>query len=118
MTDPAPAIHAELAFADQVLADLREALPLDARARDPLVIAAVGDLQVRLAAARALQRPHRSEDAPIRQIQARLAADHARQLAAELKREWLTDAPAPRQPGPSVRDLRRLLGEHHLTITD
>ena len=77
MTDLASAIHAELAFADQVLADLREALPRDARARDPLVIAAVGDLQVRLAA-----------------------------------------APAPRQPGPSVRDRRRLLGEHHLTITD
>ncbi|MBB2895692.1 hypothetical protein [Pseudomonas sp. AS2.8] len=118
MTDLAPAIHAELAFAEQVLAHLREALPQDVRARDPLVIAAVGDLQVRLAAARALQRPHRSEDAPVRQLQLRLATDHARQLAAELQREWLTDAPAPRQPGPSVRDLRRLLGEHHLTITD
>ncbi len=118
MTDLTPATHAELAFAEGVLAHLREALPQDARARDPLAIAAVGDLQVRLAAARALARASAADDGPLPQIQARLAADHARQLAAELQREWLTEAPAPRQPGPTVRDLRRLLGEHHLTITD
>ncbi|KUM43625.1 hypothetical protein [Pseudomonas sp. EpS/L25] len=118
MTDLSSATHAELTFAEGILAQLRAQLPQDSRARDPLVIAAVGDLQVRLAAARALTRDSTADHEPLRQIQARLAADHARQLADELQREWLAGAPAPRQAGPTARDLRRLLGEHHLTTLD
>lgn len=119
MTDIAFATQEELTFAEQVFQQLRQTLPAAARARDPLVIAAVGDLQVRLAAARALQRASAGEDGPVRQIQARLAADSARQLAADLQREWLADsAVQQRASGPAPRDLKRLLGEHHLTITD
>ncbi|MDR6236912.1 hypothetical protein [Pseudomonas oryzihabitans] len=118
MTDLAFATQAELTFAEQVFEQLRQALPKSSRARDPLVIAAVGELQVRLAAARALQRASAADDGPVRQIQARLAADSARQLAAELQREWLGGAPSQRPLGAAPRDLKRLLGEHHLTITD
>ncbi|GAC1037718.1 hypothetical protein thsps117_24750 [Pseudomonas sp. No.117] len=118
MTDLALATQAELTFAEQVFEQLRQALPKASRARDPLVIAAVGDLQVRLAAARALQRASAADDGPVRQIQARLAADSARQLAADLQREWLSDTVVQRSSGPAPRDLKRLLGEHHLTITD
>jgi len=118
MTDLALATHTELTFAERILAALRQELPRHPQARDPLVVAAVGDLQVRLAAARALQRASATEDGPVRQIQARLAADSARQLADELQREWLDGTPAPRSPGPAPRALKRLLGEHHLTITD
>lgn len=118
MTDLALATREELAFAEQILQQLRHELPKDSRAQDPLVIAAVGDLQVRLAAARALQRASAAEDGPVRQIQARLAADSARQLAADLQREWLAETAVHRSSGPAPRDLKRLLGEHHLTITD
>ncbi|MDT3718197.1 hypothetical protein [Pseudomonas oryzihabitans] len=118
MTDLALATREELAFAEQILQQLRDELPKDARAQDPLVIAAVGDLQVRLAAARALQRTSPAEDEPVRQIQVRLAADSARQLAADLQREWLAATVVHRSAGPAPRDLKRLLGEHHLTITD
>lgn len=118
MTDLAPVTHEELTFAEHLLQQLRHELPKDSRAQDPLVIAAVGDLQVRLAAARALQRASAAEDGPVRQIQARLAADSARQLAADLQREWLAETVAHRSAGPASRDLKRLLGEHHLTISD
>ena len=62
MTDLALVTHEELTFAEHLLQQLRHELPKDSRAQDPLVIAAVGDLQVRLAAARAEERqpPKRS----------------------------------------------------------
>lgn len=75
---------------------------------DPLVIAAVGDLHVRLDAAQALQQE--AADG----LAARLAAAHALAQARELHVELTGQSLPISAPGERPSHLRRVLGEQYL----
>ncbi|WP_437880475.1 hypothetical protein [Pseudomonas sp. LRF_L74] len=106
---------ADLVFARNTQSSLVEYLKSEARHDDPLVIAAIGDLQVRIDAADALlQRVARAPGAP---VEARLASAEAARLASELHTE-LTGRQAARplveeQEAPLFSQ-RRALGDHYL----
>ena len=107
--------RADLQFAENALRALVEHLQAGPLKDDSLAIAAVGDLEVRVAAAQALL--EWAERSPAAAIEARLAAAEAAQRGSELHLEWsgraLHRPSAEGQPVPPAH-LRRRLGDHYL----
>ena len=112
---PHSTTRADLQFAENALRALVEHLQAGQLKDDSLAIAAVGDLEVRVAAAQALL--DWAEDSPAAAIEARLAATEAAQRGSELHLEWsgrvLLRRSAEGQTVPPAH-LRRRLGDHYL----
>lgn len=109
-----PNTQGDLQFARSVEQSLVEQLQASALKDDTQVIASVGDLHVRIAAAEALLAW--AERSPAAAIEARLAAAEAAQRAGELQLT-LTGRALPRPvvdaPALALAQVRRL-GDHYL----
>ena len=107
--------RADLQFAENTLRALVEHLQAGPLKNDSLAIAAVGDLEVRIAAAQALQ--DWAEHSPAAAIEARLAAAEAAQRGSELHLEWSGRAlhrPSAEGRNEPPAHWRRRLGDHYL----
>lgn len=112
---PHSTTRADLQFAENALRALVEHLQAGPLKDDSLAIAAVGDLEVRVAAAQALL--DWAEDSPAAAIEARLAATEAAQRGSELHLEWSGRAllrPSAEGRNAPPAHLRRRLGDHYL----
>ncbi|WP_277963655.1 hypothetical protein [Pseudomonas sp. RIT-To-2] len=108
-------VHADLLVARDAAASLAQHVKAIDLNQDPLVIAAIGDLQVRIEAAEALLQGV-AEGSPTVVLQARLAARHAQARARELHLDLtgrVIDAGLPDEP---LSTLLRRLGDHHLNL--
>lgn len=107
--------RADLQFAENALRALVEHLQAGTLKDDSLAIAAVGDLEVRIAAAQALL--EWAERSPAAAIEARLAAAEAAHRGNELHLEWsgrVLDRPSVEGQSVPLAHLRRRLGDHYL----
>lgn len=105
----------DLAHARHVEASLLDYLRGQSARHEALVIAAVGDLRIRIDAADALRA--RTDDSPAAAIAFRLAAAEAVRLAGQTHLELVghgLPAPAPSEAEPALPTQRRLLGDHYL----
>lgn len=110
--------QADLAYASTLQDSLVQGLQTRDERHDGTVIAAVGELQVRLDAAAALQAEATESAADAAVF--RLAAAEAARLAERLLLELLgrnAPRPLPEAGAPSLLALRRQLGDHHLNGT-
>ncbi|MBB3105038.1 hypothetical protein [Azomonas macrocytogenes] len=105
----------DLAYARNTLTALVEYLRTQPSRNDALVIASIGELQVRINAAESLQQ--RAGTSATAAIEARLAAVEAARLGSELQRR-LTGNDLPHQPAgepePLLFEQQRKLGDHYL----
>jgi len=111
-------LQPDLTYARNTLAALVAYLRVQPAKDDALVIASIGDLQIRIDAADALAQRISGENAPAHAIiEARLAAAHAARLASTLHGE-LTGSDLPRQlstePETPLLTQRRQLGDYYL----